>query len=110
MSQCSSFQNMEVNFVSRSDMMDSGTPWSLTISMIFGTFIILVMQQGDCNAPSTFQRLMTAVFRDYITHFVHVYLDDIFIYSLSIKEHKRHLEIVSDRDTKFTSIFWKESH
>ena len=28
---------------------------------IFGTFVSLVMQQGDCNAPSTFQRLMTAV-------------------------------------------------
>ena len=29
---------------------------------IFGMFISLVMQQGDCNAPSTFQRLMMAVF------------------------------------------------
>ena len=29
---------------------------------IFGTYMSLVMQQGDCNAPSTFQRLMTAVF------------------------------------------------
>ena len=29
---------------------------------IFGTFISLVMQQGDCNVPSTFQRLMMAVF------------------------------------------------
>ena len=33
---------------------------------IFGTFMSLVMQQGDCNAPSTFQQLMTAVFREYI--------------------------------------------
>ena len=31
-SRCSSFQNLEVNFVSRSDMMDLGTPWSRTIS------------------------------------------------------------------------------
>ena len=29
---------------------------------IFGMFMSLVMQQGVCNAPSTFQRLMTAVF------------------------------------------------
>ena len=48
---------------------------------IFGTFVSLVMQQGDCNVPSTFQRLMTVVFREYITQFVHVYLDDIFIFS-----------------------------
>ena len=33
-------------------------------AMVFGTFVSLVMQQGDCNAPSTFQRLMTVVFRD----------------------------------------------
>ena len=49
------------------------------------------MQQGDCNTPSTFQRLMTSVFRDFVARFVHVYLDDIFIYSLSIKEHEEHL-------------------
>ena len=34
---------------------------------IFGMVMSLVMQQGDCNVPSTFQRLMTAVFREYIT-------------------------------------------
>ena len=64
---------------------------------IFGTFVSLVMQQGDCNAPSTFQRLMTAVFRDYIARFVHVYLDDIFIYSSSIEEHEKHLELVFNK-------------
>jgi len=52
------------------------------------------MQQGDCNAPSTFQRLMTAVFREYIARFVHVYLDDIFIYSSTIEEHEHHLAMV----------------
>ncbi len=58
---------------------------------IYGTFVSLVMQQGDCNAPSTFQRLMTSVFCDLIARFVHFYLDDIFIFSLSVKEHERHL-------------------
>ena len=66
-------------------------------STIFGTFVSQVMQQGDCNAPSTFQQLMTAVFRDYIARFVHVYLDDIFIYSSSIEEHEAHLVIVFNR-------------
>ena len=64
---------------------------------IFSMFVSLVMQQGDCNAPSTFQRLMTAVFRDYIAHFVHVYLDDIFIYSSSVEEHEKHLELVFNK-------------
>ena len=55
------------------------------------------MQQGDCNAPSTFQRLMTAVFHDYIARFIHVYLDNIFIYSSSIEEHEKHLELVFNK-------------
>ena len=44
-----------------------------------------------------FQWLMTVVFHDYITQFVHVYLDDIFIYSSSIEEHEAHLMIVFNR-------------
>ena len=49
---------------------------------------------GDCNTPSTFQWLMTTIFRDCISWFIHVYLNDIFIYSRSIEEHKKHLGIV----------------
>jgi len=64
---------------------------------IFGTFVSQVMQHGDCNAPSTFQRLMTAVFHEYIAIFVHIYLDDIFMYSLSIMEHEQHLAKVFDK-------------
>jgi hypothetical protein len=60
-------------------------------STIQGTFVSTVIQQGDCNAPSTFQRLMTHLFRDCIGRFVHCYLDDIFIYSNSIEDHQRHL-------------------
>ena len=55
------------------------------------------MQQGDCNAPSTFQWLMMVVFCNYIAQFVHVYLDDIFIYSSSIEEHEAHLALVFNR-------------
>src|ERR1700749_2938307 len=31
----------------------------MAFSTIFGTFQSLIMQQGDCNVPSTFQCLMT---------------------------------------------------
>jgi hypothetical protein len=65
-------------------------------STIHGTFVSTVIQQGDCNAPSTFQRLMTHLFRDCIGRFVHCYLDDIFIYSDTIEDHQRQLEIVFD--------------
>ena len=53
-------------------------------STIFGTFQSQVMQMGDCNAPSTFQRLMTTIFQDFLGRFVHVYLDDTLRASKSI--------------------------
>jgi hypothetical protein len=67
-----------------------------TFSTIVGTFLSNVVQQGDCNAPATFQRLMTHIFRRCLGKFVHVYLDDIFIFSYSIEEHEAHLKVVFD--------------
>lgn len=63
----------------------------------FGVFVSYVMQQGDCNAPATFQRLMSTLFGDFIGRFVHVYLDDIFVFSDSIEDHERHLKLVFDK-------------
>ena len=66
-------------------------------SMIYGTFISQVMQQGDCNVPSMFQRLMSTIFHSYVGRFMHVYLDDIFVYSNSVQEHQEHLALVFAR-------------
>ena len=63
----------------------------MTFSMIFGTFQSQVMQMRDCNALSTFQWLMTAIFQEFLRRFIHVYLDDIFMYSQSIREHIEHI-------------------
>jgi hypothetical protein len=65
-------------------------------STIYGTFLSLVMQQGDTNAPSTCQQLMMIIFRDYIGLFVFIYFDDIFIVSMMMEEHDAHLAIVFD--------------
>jgi hypothetical protein len=40
---------------------------------------------------------MTSIFCDVIGCFMHVYLDDIFIYSNSVEEHEQHLKVVFDR-------------
>jgi hypothetical protein len=61
---------------------------------IYGTFVSHTMQIGDCNAPATFQRLMTTIFRPFIGRSMHVYLDDLFIFSNSIEEHETHLREV----------------
>ena len=50
-----------------------------------------VIQMGDCNASSTFQWLMTAIFQEFLRRFVHAYLDNIFIYSQNIREHIKHI-------------------
>src|SRR5271170_7540195 len=47
-----------------------------------GTFTSNVLQQGDCNGPSSWQRLMKYVFRERIGVEVWVYLDDIYIHEL----------------------------
>jgi len=54
---------------------------------IYGTFVSNVMQQGDCNMPSTFQCTMNSIF-------LHTYLDDLFVYSNLVQEHQKHLGMV----------------
>ena len=52
------------------------------------------MPQGLCNASATFQRYMNYVLRDYIGRFCAVYIDDIIIWSNSIKEHEEHIQLI----------------
>jgi hypothetical protein len=61
-----------------------------------GTMVSEVLQQGDCNAPATYQALMNHLFGPYIGVFLDPYLDDICIYSDSIAEHVEHVRIVVD--------------
>jgi len=58
---------------------------------VFGTCESNMMQQGDCNAPATFQQLMTSIFRDAIGKFAHIYMDDLFIYNDTVNDHEGHL-------------------
>ena len=62
--------------------------------MPLSMFVLHVMQQGDCNALATFQRLMTWVFQEQIGIYIWVYLDNIFTFSDTIPEHEEHLGIV----------------
>ena len=66
-------------------------------STIFGMFQCHIIQMGDCNTPSTFQQLMIVTFQDFIRKFVYVYLDNIFIFLNSLKEHLEHIIMVLQR-------------
>ena len=59
-----------------------------------GNMICHVIQQGDCNAPATYQALMNHIFSPYIGKFMDVYLDDIIVYSNTIEEHVEHVKTV----------------
>ena len=61
-----------------------------------GNMISLVVQQGDCNAPATYQALMNHLFSSYIGRFMDIYLDDIVIYSNTLDEHVKHVKLVID--------------
>ena len=65
------------------------TPW--------GLYEWVVMPQGLCNAPATFQRFMNWVLRGYTGVFCSSYIDDIAIYSNSIAEHKRNVRLILQR-------------
>ena len=71
--------------------------FKITIPTVFGTFQSQVIQMGDCNAPSTFQQLMTTTFQDYIRKFIHIYLDNIFIFLNSLEEHIEHIILALHR-------------
>ncbi|CAM8968604.1 unnamed protein product [Rhodiola kirilowii] len=51
-----------------------------TFTYPFGTFALRRMSFGLCNAPGTFQRVVTSIFSDMIGEFIEVFMDDFTIY------------------------------
>ena len=60
----------------------------------FGTYEFLVMPFGLTNAPATFQRVMERILADQLYRNVLVYIDDIIVFSRSIREHIEYLATV----------------
>ena len=60
----------------------------------YGSYEFLVMPFSLTNAPTTFYNLMNDLFYKFVDHFVVVYLDNIMIYSKSLKHHLEHLRKV----------------
>lgn len=59
-----------------------------------GKYEFVRMPFGLKNAPSIFQNAMDDILRNFVGKFCHVYIDDIIVYSNTLKEHIEHLNII----------------
>lgn len=71
-----------------------GDEWKTAFRTRYGHFQYNVMPFGLTNAPGSFQALINDVLREYLDHFVLVYLDDILIFSDNQQQHDHHVKLV----------------
>src|SRR5437588_1684677 len=64
-----------------------GDEWKTAFRTQYGQFEYKVMLFGLCNTPATFQGMMNRVLQEFLDKGVVVYLDDVLIYSKTMKEH-----------------------
>ncbi|XP_016172831.1 uncharacterized protein LOC107615247 [Arachis ipaensis] len=81
----------------------------------YGHYEFVVMSFGLTNAPAVFMDFMNKVFRLFLDKFMVIFIDDILVYSKTVKEPEEHLRIVLQilKERKLYSKlskckFWKE--
>jgi len=71
-----------------------------TFTIDWGTFAYKVMPFGLCNAPATFQRVMTQAFQKYLRVLVEIFLDDFCTFSTK-EDHLKWLGKCLDQCAEF---------
>jgi len=90
--------------------MGEGEEWETAFKSRYSLYKYTVMPFGLCNKPSTLQGMINDVFYDMLDVGVIAYMDDILIYSETIKEHVTMVRKVIDRLRKvFLCISIKKS-
>nr|GFC64887.1 reverse transcriptase domain-containing protein [Tanacetum cinerariifolium] len=82
-----------------------------TCTRPYGTFAYRRMPFGLCNAPSTFQRCMLAIFHDMVEKTMKFFMDDFTVFGNSFKNCLSRLDKMLQRceDTKLC-LNWEKSH
>ena len=77
----------------------------------FGTFAFRRMSFGLCNAPARFQRCMTAIFSDFLSDSLEVFMDDFSVFGDDFDSCLAHLtKILEVCVRKRLVLSWEKSH
>ena len=83
----------------------------LSFTCPFGTFAFKRMPFGLCNAPTTFQRCMTAIFSDFLGDSLEVFMDDFSVFGNDFQSCLAHLtKILEVCVRKRLVLSWEKSH
>ncbi|SOV04549.1 uncharacterized protein UDID_17124 [Ustilago sp. UG-2017a] len=67
-----------------------GDEWKTAFRTRYGLFQYNVMPFGLTNTPASFQHLMNDMFKDMLDRSLIIYLNDLLIYSSTLKQHQEH--------------------
>ncbi|KAJ4718833.1 DNA-directed DNA polymerase [Melia azedarach] len=77
----------------------------------YGTFAFRRMPFGLCNAPTTFQRCMMAIFCGMVEKFIEVFMDNFFVFGSSFDNCLENLALVLQRCEETNLILnWEKCH
>ena len=74
-----------------------GEEWKTAFRTRYGNFEYQVIPFGLTNAPGSFQHFINNTIRKFLDIFCTAFLDDILIYSSTLKENKEHVRLVLER-------------
>ena len=74
-----------------------GEDWKTAFRMGYGHFQYQVMPFGLMNAPGSFQHFINYRIREFLYIFCNAFVDDILIYSSTLKGNKEHVRLVLER-------------
>src|SRR6266566_3188474 len=68
--------------------------WKIIFKTKFRHFEYLILLFGLINIPTIFQTIINHILKEYIDKIVIIYLDDIFIFNKTLKEHKKYIYFI----------------